>query len=160
MTEIEVTDELLGDLGELYFKHLCYQRGYAFVRLDNVHKTLPNQVIDFKFEFERIPIRIPDELVPEVSRISKPTPINGTQSFVFDFLTCRVYEADKVDKPNARDSRDFCWVEIKTGKSSLSRHQEEVARTCEMRFSVFRVVNAMSPPDEVEIEWEFDSRRE
>src|SRR5712692_8979703 len=106
MTEIEVTDELLGDLGELYFKHLCYQRGYAFVRLGDLHKTLPNQVVDFKFEFERIPIRIPGELVPEVTRVSTPTNFKGTQSFVFDFLTCKVYDDDEVGKPNKKDSTD------------------------------------------------------
>ena len=147
-------------MGELYFKHLCYQRAYCFIKLEDVYKSLPGQVLQFKFIYQRIPILIPKALAEEVSRVSRPSVINGTQSFVFDFLTCKAYEADSTKKPNSREPDDFCWVEIKSGGSRLSRHQYQTAQACNIRFAIFRIVDAESPPEEVEIEWEFDSWRQ
>ena len=159
MTRVEITDELLGDLGELYFRHLCRKRSYGYLRLENVYNALPAQVLNFNFGFRRIPIAIPNSLLEEITRISKPALINGTRSFVFDFLTCKIYDSDSSEKPNARQPDDFSWVEIKSGASHLSRHQYQIAQSCDIRFAIFRVMNVMSPPRDVDIEWEFDSRR-
>lgn len=159
MTQIDVTKELLGDLGELYFRHLCQQRAYGYLRLEDVYNTSPPKVLDFKFGFERIPVIVPDSISNELMRISKPALLNGTQSFVFDFLTSKVYDSDDAEEPNEREPDDFCWVEIKSGMSRLSRHQFQVAQTCNLRFAIFRITNVMSSPQHVEIEWEFDSWR-
>lgn len=159
MTSIAITTEFLGDLGELYFKHLCQQRRFAYIRLERIHKTLPNPSLEFSYRYWRLPILIPKDAIEEVTRVAKPTLINESESFVFDFLTTKVSDADDLKYPNARKSADFCWVEIKTGASSLSRHQEDMARTCKIRFSIFRIRNVMSSPRRVEIDWEFDSLR-
>jgi hypothetical protein len=160
LTKIRFTNEFIGDLGELYFKHLCQQRAYGYTRLERIFKVLPNPILDFTFRYERIPVTIPGEIFEEVTRVSKPTMIDGTQSFVFDFLTCKVYEDDRRDYPNSREPDDFCWVEIKSGGSRLSRHQLEVSRSCKMRVSVFRISNVMSSPRQVQIDWVFDSLRD
>ncbi|MFY3739832.1 MAG: hypothetical protein HMLIMOIP_000251 [Candidatus Nitrosomirales archaeon] len=159
MTRIQITPEFRGDLGELYFKHLCFQRGYAFIKLEDIHETLrTSKVLKFRFGFERIPIEIPDEIIDEVRRISTPIMLRDTNSFVFDFLTCHVYQEDRPDHPNMRVGGDFNWVEIKTGNSILSAHQEQVAGTCKIRFSIFRIVNVDDRPYYVDIDWEFASR--
>ncbi|MDA4119938.1 MAG: hypothetical protein OK436_05065 [Thaumarchaeota archaeon] len=159
MARIRLTPEFLGDLGELYFKHLCQQRDYGYIRLERLHRTLPNPILEFTHRFERIPVMLPEEILDEVTRVSKPTPVNGTNSYVFDFLTTKVYELDSVKYPNKREPDDFCWVEIKTGNSKLSTHQFEVANSCKVRFSLFRITNAFLSPRQVEIDWAFDSLR-
>jgi len=159
MTRLQITPEFRGDLGELYFKHLCFQRGYAFIKLEDVHETLrASNTLKFRYSFERIPIEIPRDIIEEVRRISTPINLHGTNSYVFDFLTCPVYQEDHLDRTNKRASDDFNWVEIKTGNSVLSPHQEQVAGTCRIRFSIFRILNVDDRPYYVDIDWEFASR--
>jgi hypothetical protein len=159
LVRLHVTNELLGDLGELYFRHLCVQRGFGYLKLEDIHKAQPAKVLEFKFLYERIPIAVPPSIVEEIARISKPLLVNGTKSFVFDFLTCKVYDTDSTTQTNGREPDDFCWVEIKSGMSRLSPHQFEVAQTCKMRFSIFRIKNVASQPRNVELQWAFDSQR-
>lgn len=159
MAQIIMTKEFLGGLGEHYFKHFSFQNSFGYLRLEEIHGKLPSQVLDFKFKFKRIPIIIPPSLIDEITRISKPTLVNGTRSFVFDFLTCKLSQGDSTEKPNPRDPHAFCWVEIKAGSGHLSHHQFQVKQTCKMRFGIFKIRNVMSSPSDVEIDWEFDSRR-
>jgi hypothetical protein len=156
MTRLTITPELRGDLGELYFKHLCKQRGYAFTRLEDIYVTFtPQDVLEFKFGFDRVLIQIPEVYVDEVRRICKPTDIDGSSSFVFDFLTCKLGREYAInDEPNIRDVGAFSWVEVKSGHSQLSRHQEETARKCKIKFNVFRVKDVMDSPDNVWISWD------
>ncbi len=157
MTQIEITNELRGDLGELYFKHLCQQRDYAFIRLEDIQSSKSKRVLEFKSGFDRIPVRLPFPALSEIKRVSEPTIVDGNPAYVFDFLTCKLYFDDVLEAPNNKELDDFTWVEIKTGKSLLSRHQVEVARTCKMRFAIFRVQNVDASPWKVEIDWEYDS---
>jgi hypothetical protein len=154
-----VTKELQGDLGELYFKHLCRQRGYGYTKLEDLHRSPPDPVHIFKFGFKRIPVIIPSSMLEEVSRISQPTTLsNGTASYVFDFLTCRLDQSESAS-PNTKKSTDFTWVEIKTGGSKQSRNQFQTAQTCKVHYSIFRVSEVLASPEDVEIDWEFDSQR-
>jgi len=122
MTKLQITPELRGDLGELYFKHLCMQRGFAFTKLEDIYNTFtPQDILEFKFGFDRVLIKIPEEIVDEIRRISKPLDVNGSLSFVFDFLTCRLGKEYVVgDEVNVRHVTAFSWVEVKTGTSQLS----------------------------------------
>jgi hypothetical protein len=53
MTHIALTNELRGDLGELYFKHLCQQRGYGYVRLEDIYNNFGlDGILEFKCGFE------------------------------------------------------------------------------------------------------------
>lgn len=169
MARIQVTNELRGDLGELYFKHLCQQRGYAYTKLEDVHKTLiespngelfsPDGILEFKLKFDRIPIEIPEEITDEIWRVCKPTYIDGSPSFVFDFLTCSVHQGYYVDQVNKKNANEFNWVEIKTGESMLSQHQDQVRQKCKIAFSIFRIRNVDVSPHYINIDWEFDSLR-
>ena len=58
---------------------------------------------------------------------------------------------------NERSRREFCWVEIKSISSQLSKNQDEVRKTCRIRFALFRVENVDVPPSLIQIRWEFDS---
>jgi hypothetical protein len=160
MARIQVTNELRGDLGELYFKHLCQQRGYAYIKLEDIYNTFsPKGVLEFKLSFDRIPISIPEEITDEIWRVCRPTDVDGSPSFVFDFLTCAVHKGYYVDQINIRSANDFNWVEIKTGDSTLSQHQDQVRQQCKIPFSIFRIKNVNVSPYNINIEWEFDSLR-
>jgi hypothetical protein len=160
MTRIQVTNELRGDLGELYFKHLCQQRAYAYIKLEDIYNTFSSKgVLEFKLGFDRIPIEIPEEITDEIWRVCKPTYIDGSPSFVFDFLTCSVYQGYYVDQVNKKNANEFNWVEIKTGESVLSAHQDQVRKQCKIPFSIFRIRTVDVSPHYVDIDWEYDSLR-
>jgi len=156
MTRLEITPELRGDLGELYFKHLCMQRGYAFIKLEAIYNTLtPQGRLIFKYQFYRVNIQIPDSIVDEVRRVCRPTDLNASDAFVFDFLTCKLGKEFMLgNEVNIRGASTFSWVEVKSGASKLSKHQEEIARTCKIKFNVFRVKDVMDSPDNIWIKWE------
>ncbi len=156
---MEITPELRGDLGELYFKHLCQQRGYAYIRLEDIYNTFtPQDILEFKYGFDRILIQIPESIVDEIRHICKPTDIDGNPSFVFDFLTCRLGDGWAVNgEINNRDVKDFSWVEVKTGASQLSKHQEETALFCKIKFNVFRITDVLAPPNKIWIKWEAET---
>lgn len=155
MVKIRVTNQLRGDLGELYFKHLCEQRDYAYAKLEDLYNALsPRGVIVFKMGFDRIPVAIPNEIVGEIWEVCRPTMIDGSPSFVFDFLTCRMTGGYDVSMVNEKPKDVFNWIEIKTGGSQLSRHQQAVAEKCMIRVSVFRIKNADVSPHRVDIAWE------
>jgi hypothetical protein len=155
MAGIRVTNQLRGDLGELYFKHLCQQRGYAYARLEEIYQRFsPKGIIVFKMGFDRIAVAIPEEVIDEIWRVCRPTLIGGNPSFVFDFLTCSVGDGYDVSDINELPVSAFNWVEIKTGGGQLSMHQGKVARDCKIPVSVFRVKNVDVNPHRVDIVWE------
>lgn len=133
-------------------------RSYGFIRLEDLPKSLPYPAY-FKFGFERIPVIIPTSIMEEVNRISQPRILpNGTASYVFDFMTCRLDQSHSSTVPNAINPTDFAWVEIKTGGSRQSANQIRTSKTCNIRYNLFRV-QVLCSPEEVEIEWPFDSHR-
>jgi hypothetical protein len=85
------------------------QRGYVFTRLEDIYNTFtPQDILEFKFGFDRVLIQIPEMIVDEVRRICKPMDIDGTYSFVFDFLTCKLgYEYNLGDDVNYRGRKCF-----------------------------------------------------
>ncbi len=155
MTKIGVTNQLRGDLGELYFKHLCQQRSYAYLRLEDIYNTFsPRAVLEFKLGFDRIPVEIPEEIQDEIWKVSKPSDVDGSPSFVFDFLTCKIDDDYSTEQINIFPATNFHWVEVKTGNSELSRRQEEVRSQCKMKFDIFRIENVDASPHAINISWE------
>lgn len=156
VVRLEITPQFRGDLGELYFKHLCLQRGYAFTKLEAIYNTFtPQNVLELKFGFDRLLFEIPEVMVDEIRRICKPMDVDGSNAYVFDFLTCKVgHQYNLGVDVNYRDIKAFSWVEVKSGTSQLSKHQLDTARTCKIKFNVFRVKDVMKSPDSVWISWE------
>jgi hypothetical protein len=155
MSKLELTHQLRGDLGELYFKHLCYQRGYAFIKLESIYKTLtPRNELEFRFKYKRIPIQIPDSLVDEIRRVCRPEDVRDSPSYVFDFLTCKIDEGYSTKEVNQMNESAFNWVEVKTGSRNLTPRQDQMRRTCKIRFNVFRVRDIMVSPDTVLISYD------
>lgn len=161
MTKLVVTSKLRGDLGELYFKHLCEQRKYAYIRPEEIYKSFtPAEILNFKFGYERLLIKIPEAAVDEIRRVSKPKSVNGTPSFVFDFLTCKIHKNFTANDVNYPSFDDLFWVEIKTGSNPLSIRQQQMRQNCKIAFSSFRVRDVMTSPNDIDIDWEIDSRWE
>lgn len=158
MTRIEVSNELRGDLGELYFKHLCQQRGYGYVRLEDIFNNFGlDRLLEFKCGFDRIIVLVPEDVEDDIRDVCMPLDVNGTDSFAFDFLTVKLHPKDRDADFVQKKPEEFCWVEIKTGGSQLSKHQNEVREGCFIRFSLFRVSDVNVSPHNVEIKWEYDS---
>ncbi len=152
MVNLEVTNLLRGDLGELYFKHLCLQRGFAYIKLEDIYNNFtPSDILEFKFGFDRIQIEIPSDIVDEVRRICKPVVFNNSLSFVFDFLTCRLGASYFPGVINRRESHHFYWVDVKTGGGQLSSRQIGTLKTCKIKGAIFRIIDVNLPPEEVDI---------
>ncbi len=86
-------------------------------------------------------MEIPEEIQDEIWKVSKPLDVDGSPSFVFDFLTCKIDDDYSTEQINIFPATNFHWVEVKTGDSELSRHQEEVRNQCMMKFDIFRIEN-------------------
>jgi len=91
MGEIEITPGLIGNLSEAYFKEYCEQRSWAYISLEQIHENgIKDGVLKFKQGFNRILIKLPEELIKEVEQISKPSNSSILKpTFVYDFLTCK-----------------------------------------------------------------------
>lgn len=111
MRNLEITPRLVGSLGEVYYKEYCEQfGGWAYVSLEQIHKNgFKNGHLEFKLGFQRFHIKIPAEIINEISDISKPRYIQpNNPSFVFDFLACKIRTDDEnLSEINDRKIADF-----------------------------------------------------
>jgi len=151
---IKITDRLIGSLSEVYFKEYCDQRGWAHVSLEQIHENgIKNNVLKFKKGYNRIPIRLPDEIVKEVKDITKPSNSSILKpSFVFDFLTCKIGQTSKdTEIIKAKSKNDFHWVEVKTGGQDLSKRQIQTSKKISIPLFRFRVPNPLLESNDVDI---------
>lgn len=89
----------------------------------------------------RVLIKLPDEIIKEVELISEPSNssiLNPT--FVYDFLACKVGKDWKEkDVLNVKDKKDFCWVEVKTGREELTKNQIHTIKKITIPLYRFRI---------------------
>lgn len=156
MGNLNITPELLGSLGETYYKEYCAQHGWAYASLEQIYKKpIHNDRLEFKFGFERILVKIPSEIQQEIVEIAKPS--NNKEenpSFVYDFLACKAYESKDPRHLDEIKTDDFRWVEVKTGNTELSPNQIDALRKIKLPLIRCRVANVLAPPKEVRIYWD------
>lgn len=151
----KITPELMGALGETYYKEYCAQRGWAYTSLEQIYKNkIQNDRLEFKYGFERIMVKIPSELQNEIQSLAVPSNNNeANPSFVYDFLACKAYESDDPRILDDVKAEDFKWVEVKTGKSKLSANQYEYSKKVTIPLLICRIPDVTVSPKEVEIFW-------
>lgn len=154
MVYLEFDNHLKGDFGELVFEHFSKKNGYAYIKLEDIYKTLtPNNVLTFRQGWMRRKIKLPDDMIEEVRMICKPSNDNdGSPSFVFDYLTIglpKAYFDDKGNQIKEFTRFAFHWVEIKTNKSVLTPNQETTIKKIKTPFYVFRVLFAL--PNNIDV---------
>jgi len=154
MVKIEITKTLIGSLSETYFKEYCDQTDWAYISLEQIHENkIEDNVLKFRKGFNRILVRLPEEIIKEVEDISKP--LNSSilnPSYVYDFLICKVGQTTKdsgiLKKKNYKDLR---WAEVKTGYSQLSKRQIRTLEKITIPLYRYRVPHSLSKSEEVEI---------
>jgi hypothetical protein len=155
MGKVKVTPELRGSLGECYYKEYCAQRGWAYTSLEQVYKNgFKEGRLDFKFGFQRIQVRIPEGLRPEIIMLATPSNIDElAPSFVFDFLAVKAW--DSIDPRVIDDAKaeDFRWVEVKTGGGELSPNQLEKSKVVNIPLVICRIPNVTSTSHRVQVYW-------
>jgi len=155
MARIILSPELAGMLGECYYKDYCDKHGWAYISLEQIHKSeMKNGVIEFKKGMLRIPIKMPDEIKEEVARISKPSNSSIlSPSYVFDFLACKIGNGARAEifKPKSKD--DFRWIEVKTGESELSPNQWRKLRQVTIPPVICVIPNVTDRPRFVKTYW-------
>ena len=146
---------------------MCLHKGWAYTRLEDIHKhATADNIIEMKFGFERIKVRIPDSVSEEVKRVSIPHVKEGasnpSSAYVFDFLTCYIdkdgYFRDASFKVKAVNVSRLRWLEIKTGTGRLSTNQRAIRLTCKIPVVVFRIWDVLAPAEKIWISWESDSK--
>lgn len=155
MSRIGLCEELQGRLGETVFEHFCNKRGYAYIRLEDIYNTLtPQGVLLFQKGFKRFAIQIPESIMEEVRLFSKPSNRqHDSPSFVYDYLTFSLW-GNKGDGALIRNAskEKFNWVEVKTGRSKLSRNQRNYRKRAKIPVQLFRIDNHF--PERYEVTWE------
>ena len=105
----------------------------------------------FRNGFERLTIKIPDEIIEEVRKFATPIKNypDNSPGFIFDFLTLSLW-----GKPEDRgkERTQFHWVEIKTGNAELSEGQKQAEKGAKLQVEVFRVIHTMQK--DIDIKWE------
>ncbi len=156
MANLKITPELLGALGETYYKEYCAQHGWAYVSLEQIYKNpIQNDRLEFKFGFERILVKIPSDIQQEIINLAKPSNNKAENpSFVYDFLACKAYASKDPRNLDGVEAKDFRWIEVKTGMSDLSQNQIDMVGKIKIPLIRFRVANVIAPPKEVNIYWD------
>jgi len=159
MGTLTTTPKLQGDYGELIFEHFCIKNNYAYITLEAIYNTLtPKNILVFRHGYERICVKLPEDIVEEVRRICVPS--NGHEeepSFVYDYFTVSLNNSFKRIKGGyAQHSflsrKAFHWIEVKTGKSQLTKNQKETIKKITLPLRVFRIETIM--PDKINLDWE------
>ena len=160
MGKLKTNRKLQGDYGEIIFEHFSEQNNYAYISLEDIYNTLtPNNKLSFKFGYERIEVTLPEEIVNEVRGVCQPTNRRDADpSFVYDYFTvtlrtCFEWDSQRNVHRQIKPTNPACfnWVEVKTGKSGLSKNQKEFAKRCSLPISIFRI--PVEIPKEIDIEW-------
>ena len=142
MPEIKITDNFIGTLSEVFYKEFCDQRDWAYVSLEQIHdKRIKNGILKFRKGFDRIYVKIPKEIIPEIEEISKPSNKSlNNPSYVYDFLSCRVGSWRKYPPIiENKEKNDFRWIEVKTGYQELGRNQVQTLKKTSLKLYRFRV---------------------
>ena len=139
MAELKITSDLKGDLGETIFEHYSIQNNFAYTKTEEIYRELTlENILTFRFDRERIKIKIPDLVEEEVRKFAKPSGyIDNDPSkpaFVFDYMT--VHKANLLKQELL--PKYFQWAEIKTGESQLSPNQERVKNETKLGVYVMR----------------------
>jgi len=99
-------------------------------------------------------IRIPKEIQHEIETISKPSNFRSDEpSYVYDFLACKVRDRERHGILNETQTDDFCWVEVKGGRSSLSPNQLDTALKIKIPLIICRVPNIRAYPNKIKVYW-------
>ncbi|GKS67501.1 hypothetical protein YTPLAS73_10480 [Nitrosarchaeum sp.] len=154
MTKIDITDRLSGSLSETYFKEFCDQQGWAYISLEQIHENkIKDNTLKFRKGFNRILVRLPEEIIREVEDTSKPSNSSILNpSFVYDFLLCKVGQTDKDSEIlKKKNYKDFRWAEVKTGYSELTKKQIRTLEKITIPLYRYRVPNSKLSPKEVDI---------
>ena len=155
MVNIKVTSKLLGTLGESYYKEYCDQKGlWAYCSVEFIDKVGINDgFLEFKQGFLRFQIKIPESIIPEINRISKPRlKKENSPSYVFDFLACKIgqYEKKKSKILN-KTPEDFNWVEVKAGSGKLSKNQYLKSTETSISLTLCKIWNPEDNPSEIRL---------
>jgi len=157
MAKIRITGKITGTLSEAYYKEFCDQHGWAYISLEQIHERgeIKKDILKFKKGFGRIYVKIPKEIIPEIKEISKPSNAKIFEpSYVYDFLACRIIRGDNIDAIVAKQKKDFCWVEVKTGYQDLTDNQVQTLKKITIPLYRFRIPNPLVSPRDVYIYWD------
>ena len=160
MVTPRITNKLRGSLGEIYYKELCDQEGWAYTSLENIYESMNSEwTFTFKKGFDRIKITIPERIREEVKMLVKPTNKSKTSpSFVFDFLACNVKKYREYSKVNS--DVFFTWVESKTGHMIFSGSQIKTMSKIELPLAIFHIADVLAEPKDIRMIYDLKSGEE
>jgi len=153
MAKIDPTEKLIGSLSEVYYKEYCDQNGWAYISLEQIHERgIKNGILKFRKGFDRVYVKIPKEIIPEIEEISKPANNKYDPSYVYDFLACNVGKKKRFNYTlEYKKKYHFVWVEVKTGNSELTSNQIQTLKKISLRLFRFRIPYPLTHPNDVDI---------
>ena len=157
MADIEVDSQLIGSLAEVYYKEYSDQRGgWTFTSLESIHSNFENDILEFKAGFDRMKVKIPSEIIPEIKQVSQPKDIDGNPSFVFDFLACKVHDNEDISGIMTKSAENFRWIEVKSEGGKISKNQLNTMDNIKMPFALVVVHNVHETPEDVYLKFYYD----
>lgn len=155
---LEITPSLKAALAELYYKEACDQQGWAHVSLKDIRISDSN-VLVFNKGPHRVSIRLMDKIAQEIREISsRPVNDDGRNSYLFDYLACKVGQQKKYEGVMLANPAALCWVKV--GKKTFSDEQVDALGRIKLPLAVFRIRNVLVQPGKIEMKWEMKSGEE
>ncbi len=120
---LNVDDQLLGMLGEIYCKKFLFEKNIACVDFDRILQGgLFVKDILFDFKESRISIKIPNDIHHEICKIVKVGNMYRPR-YLYDFLGYDLGGNCTLDNIENVKVENFMWIEAKSGHSKASNAQ-------------------------------------
>lgn len=140
MPTVNLSNNLKGRIGSVIFEEMCIENSFAWIKLEDIYKNFtPDNLLTFKYKFQRIQVKIPNSISREIWAVCRPT--NGKQkspSFLCDYLTLKFnstfFEIVKngcetnyklINSHKSLDRHLFSWIEIKSNNATLTKNQRK-----------------------------------
>ena len=155
--KLDASPSLRSALWDLYFREACDQDGWAWSRLDYIHKNADQLKAEGALSFAKgalnIKVKIMQALMPEIVEFSRPA---GQSGFAFDYLCCRIGNGEHKSDPVASPSA-LCWVILKKGGELFSANQLDLLQKAKLSVAHFYIRDVMASPRNVEVKWDIKS---
>ena len=157
MGNLKITPKLKGNFGEICYEEFADKNNYAYLHSKEIWRLMPTPntyPFSFRHKYELINVTLPFEALNEVFALTRPSNRNvRAPSFVYDYLTVSLKNFEYEDNYHSRQMpvsiSDLAWAEVKYGKGTLTKNQQDIFNNTNIPVSVFHVKSSF--PKEITI---------
>ena len=123
-TYLDLDNQFLGMLGEIYCQKFLFQQNIACTRPQSIRlkEIMEKPTIMFDYNNRRIEVEVPETIRGEVYKMGQIA-TKFKPRYLYDFLAYRLGTNNPPWQIKQSTVKDFMWVEAKSGQSKPSEAQ-------------------------------------